>query len=1742
MKTVQRSFKFSPVASAIAMALAAQFPIGVAYANSGFGDGVNLGNSPVKLATFYANSPSGPAPLLDPATGLTIPDATTRLPTKASSGKALRKFVDTLPGLNIPGVTLTKRTRINGVNTTVPATANNLGQYIPVAVAEKWVDLNGSATGDDYMEIAAVEYTQQMHSDLLHPTRLRGYVQLMTPGLLAKGLVAKAFTTLDGQLLSVVDLPHHLGPVIHASSGTALRIKFVNKLPAGAGGKLFVPVDRTVTGAGTGPDGVTPYSQNRAVMHLVGGGLPWISAGTPHQWIAPAGETNPGVDPVSGQHGAVLDARGVSNHNVPDMADPGPGATTLYFPNDMSARFMFYHDRSSGLSRLNAYAGMEAGYFVSDSTEQALITAGTIPGAADTIPLIIEDKTFVPADVAQQDAKWNKSVMAGAAPMTVLGGESDLWFPHVYETNQDPASALGTNPVGRFDYGPLFWPIFPAVDPTPTGYTDDATIVPTAYLDTPVINGTAYPTLTVDPKAYRFRILNASGDRYLNLGLYKADTTAGLAPMLDANGNPIFNAAGTQQFFSGTEVKLVAALAADALGNPPTPVSLDLPYDPACLCQYPALARNNNVESSGPTRAWPIDSRRGGVPDPLSVGPDIIAIGNDGGFLPNPVDIPSQPITFEANRRSITVNNAYGYGLLLGPAERSDAIIDFSKYAGQTLIVYNDAPAPFPFSDERNDYYTGNPDLTGVGGAYPTKPGYGPNTRTLMQIKVNAAAVAATGKFDPAALVTALPAAYAAKQVPPLVPAVAYNRAFGTNDPDIYAHIATGAASQPTLDFTTTGVAALTLNTPTLITSGGTVNAGGIMVYNSGSGSGYDPMSPPRVVFNNTVNGTSCLNPSALLPLPLSASATATVDPITHQVNGITNFQAGAGYTCLPTVSFVNTAPVTSIALVNGGSGYTNPVVTISGGGGTGASATATLDANGSITGFANIVRGSGYSSIPSLEITDAGGTGSGALANAVLSSTLGVGAQVAVTASGGKVQSLKILPMTEQELFDNRGRYNYTGGVEMPFTNAINQTTVPLNYIDAATEAIADGETQVWKITVNGLFSNNLSFNLADVQLINRVGWDGTVKPPSSNELGWKNTVRLNPLEDLLVAVRARRANVPFGLPRSARAQDPSKKVGASGSEMGFTMGQGVPELSSAVNRLMDYDNEFFWNSALLSNSENDFMRTIVFSPNVVLPAAPTDLSDPLGDGTLTWIDPTPAGQLAAPLAAVPLAATLANPQNEIGFKILQATLAAGLLSEFAPAKSAAGVPVTLPANTTRWTQPLPLDPSTVYAVVAYNAAGDSLPSIAFAQTIPLAPTVLTADFTADPSDAPTLVNFYNAVTLSWNGGTSSNKLDLYRTDLATGVTTLVKTMPGTATGYVDKGVTALKSYRYQILATNALQPVAVGAAISAALEVSTPMIPVTAPAVVTAVSNNQGTAITLKWTDSARNETAYQVDVSLNGDAFVPVSASTPTMSRTATQGTATSMTTNVTLAPNFVSAPGNSYVFRVTAINVTGGATSTSTPSLSPVVDLTIPTVSFPVTMVLTPGAQTATRAPFSWTAVAAPATVSATAVSYVVQVNTNAAVDAAGALVWTNAPATAALYANPAIAAGNSYQFRVVPRTTRYGLTVLGTPSDALTVVTPPAASTSPVAAAVGSSQIMLNWTNPSSDITSWIVQRRPNFGASRVYGPITVTVNGAAPSYTVTDTVPALGSYTYRINAVNAQGTGATATSNTVTVK
>jgi hypothetical protein len=79
-------------------------------------------------------------------------------------------------------------------------------------------------------------------------------------------------------------------------------------------------------------------------------------------------------------------------------------------------------------------------------------------------------------------------------------------------------------------------------------------------------------------------------------------------------------------------------------------------------------------------------------------------------------------------------------GTSRSPAERADLLIDFSRIPANTsFILYNDAPAPFPGGDPRNDYFTGDPDQTAFGGAPTTHHGKGPNTRTVMKVVVGTA-------------------------------------------------------------------------------------------------------------------------------------------------------------------------------------------------------------------------------------------------------------------------------------------------------------------------------------------------------------------------------------------------------------------------------------------------------------------------------------------------------------------------------------------------------------------------------------------------------------------------------------------------------------------------------------------------------------------------------------------------------------------------------------------------------------------------------------------------------------------------------------------------------------------------------------------------------------------------------------------------------------------------------------------
>ncbi len=971
------------------------------------------------LVALAAVGPLGSLEYLVGANGELFPDysgftpnyANSPMPTVNPDGSltgGIRKFVDTLPGLDAP---------------------NNLGQMIPIAVPDRT-----SYPGADYYVIELVEYTKQMHSDL-PPTTLRGYRQVNTPS----GVAAD---------------PQYLGPAIVARKGVPVRITFRNSLPAGGGGNLFLPVDASVMGAGPGPNytGAEPpdvacqkrpgmpvpqgcYTENRATIHLHGGVTPWISDGTPFQWITPATDTT--------EYPA-----GVSVYNVPDMANPGkPGTTntgeqTFYYTNDQSARLMFYHDHAHGTTRLNVYAGMAAAYLLQDETELQLTANGIIP--QDQIPLVIQDKTFVDATtIRTQDPTWSWGTGA-TYPYTDPTGRvttlrepktGDLWWPHVYQPAQNPYDISGLNAMGRWHYGPWFWPPTTGIPylPVSNPYYDcnadgmaDATHpcerpwhpieVPgtpnpswgaEAFLDTPVINGTAYPTLTVEPKAYRLRILNAAHDRFWNLQLYRADpnVTVGTAGL--------------------TEVRMTEA-------NPGNPL----------LSAFPT---------------WPRDGRDGGVPDPAFLGPNFLQIGTEGGFLPMPTWVNNQPIAWNLDPTTFNFGNVSDHALLLGPAERADVIVDFSGYSGQTLILYNDAPAAFPALDARNDYYTGAPDLTDVGGVAGVHPGYGPNIRTIMQIKVAGAVTTPSNYQGDAALM--------AEWAPVVEP-----------NPD------------PTL--------------PPIVTTPGVFMRS------------QDPIIVGQTAYNETYGRT------------------------------FPAYYPNWGYARIQDFSMRFQSPDGNYARID----------------------------------------------FKTKAIQDEMG-----------------------------------------EAFDDYGRMSAKLGLEQPNTAAGMQRFVLQGFNDPPTElvklsqmgtliGVGEDGTQIWKITHNGVDTHPVHFHLFHVQLINRVGWDGAIRLPDANELGWKDTVRISPLEDTIVALRPiapRPELLPWPVPNSIRPLNPALPLG---STLGFTNidPQGNPV--AITNDLANFGWEYVWHCHILSHEENDMMRAVAFAAP---PAAPTLTVGPATNLVeLQWVD----------------------------------------------------------------------------------------------------------------------------------------------------------------------------------------------------------------------------------------------------------------------------------------------------------------------------------------------------------------------------------------------------------------------------------------------------------------------------------------------------------------------------------------
>jgi spore coat protein A, manganese oxidase len=158
-------------------------------------------------------------------------------------------------------------------------------------------------------------------------------------------------------------------------------------------------------------------------------------------------------------HGGFVAAASDGNPAItPDGFGPGQTQTVTYTNQSpqMPASLLWFHDHGLGATRLNVFAGLAAAYILRDQNDTgAEPNPIGIPGGAYEVPLVIQDRQFNPDG-------------------TMLYPRSDI---------------AGVTWIGEY------------------------------FGDVMLVNGKVWPFLNVEPRLYRFRILNGCNARILDLSL-----------------------------------------------------------------------------------------------------------------------------------------------------------------------------------------------------------------------------------------------------------------------------------------------------------------------------------------------------------------------------------------------------------------------------------------------------------------------------------------------------------------------------------------------------------------------------------------------------------------------------------------------------------------------------------------------------------------------------------------------------------------------------------------------------------------------------------------------------------------------------------------------------------------------------------------------------------------------------------------------------------------------------------------------------------------------------------------------------------------------------------------------------------------------------------------------------------------------------------------------------------------------
>ena len=263
----------------------------------------------------------------------------------------------------------------------------------------------------------------------------------------------------------------HLGRTLVVQRGTPITVNWYNKLVNSSNQPLphIMPVDQTLA-MQKDPKGA-PINGVPITIHHHGAASNFEFDGGPDQWFTPLRkQVGPGV------------YIGGSNPN----STTGSDHLTYRYDSTEEACMHWYHDHAEGLTAVNAYAGLAGLYVIRDKNEAALINSRLIPSGAQEVPLVFQDKLFTAngslgfTDDSPAFNGWN--TLAPGSVLTLPG------FPTDYDPNNPDTVVTGTVPTRQ----------------------------PEMFGDIIIVNGVAWPKLVVEPRQYRFRLLNASDSRVYN--------------------------------------------------------------------------------------------------------------------------------------------------------------------------------------------------------------------------------------------------------------------------------------------------------------------------------------------------------------------------------------------------------------------------------------------------------------------------------------------------------------------------------------------------------------------------------------------------------------------------------------------------------------------------------------------------------------------------------------------------------------------------------------------------------------------------------------------------------------------------------------------------------------------------------------------------------------------------------------------------------------------------------------------------------------------------------------------------------------------------------------------------------------------------------------------------------------------------------------------------------------------------